>query len=405
MQSTNITISLDTRRAKKDHSYPIILRLGHKARTTAILTGISVTLKDWDDEHKTIKKSYSGTESHVRLNNFLQKMKTSALDTIVKLQVSGQLTSLSVTELRDRIIHKDRQNSFFRYAEQQIKDLIVSHRIGTARSYKGVLSVLRTYTKDRDLKFTDITYSFLSGFELQHKSKGHGLNGLSDYLRAIRAIYNKAIKEGFADKQLYPFHDYKIKSAPTAKRALEWESLQKIIDLQLPPTHPLFNARNYFLASYMMYGMNFTDMAYLRKEDIQHGRIQYRRKKTGKIYDIKISDSLKALFAHYTTEAEYVFPIIKRNTPIEQAKEIQWARKRYNAKLKLIAKQCELRENLTSYVSRHSFANQAMLKQVPLNAISTMLGHSSLKTTEIYLQSLPTNILDEYNDLLVSKVS
>lgn len=155
----------------------------------------------------------------------------------------------------------------------------------------------------------------------------------------------------------------------------------------------------------MMYGMNFTDMAYLRKEDIQHGRIQYRRKKTGKIYDIKISDSLKALFAHYTTNTEYVFPIIKRDTPVEQAKEIQWARKRYNAKLKLIARQCELRENLTSYVSRHSFATQAMLKQVPLNAISAMLGHSSLKTTEIYLQSLPSNILDEYNDIVLSKVS
>lgn len=192
---------------------------------------MSVALKDWDDEEKVIKRSYRGTESHVRLNNFIHKLKVKALDTILKLQESGQLTSLSVTELRDRIAHKDRQNSFFRYAEQQIQDLIASHRIGTARSYKGVLSVLRTYTKGRDLKFTDITYSFLSGLELKHKSKGHGLNGLSVYLRAIRAIYNKAIKEGIADEQLYPFHDYKIKSAPTAKRALEWASLQKIIDL------------------------------------------------------------------------------------------------------------------------------------------------------------------------------
>lgn len=405
MQNTNVTILLDTRREKKDCTYPVILRLGHNARTTAIATDISIPLKDWDDELKVIRKTYHGTESHTRLNNFLQKQRAAALDTILKLQEAGQLSALSITALKDRIAHQDSKNSFFGYAERQIQDLLTAHRIGTARSYKGVVAVLRTYIRGRDLKFRDITYSFLSGFELHHKSKGHGVNGLSVYLRAVRAIFNKAIKEGFVEKQLYPFEDYKIRSAPTAKRALEWSSLQKIIELKLDSTNTLFHARNYFLASYMMYGMNFTDMAYLKKTDVQFGRIQYRRKKTGKIYDIKISAALKTLFSQYDTDTEYVFPIIKHDTPLTQAKGIQWARKRYNAKLKLIAKECGIGENLTSYVSRHSFATQAMLKHVPLNAISAMLGHSSLKTTEIYLQSLPSNILDDYNELILPMVS
>jgi integrase/recombinase XerD len=405
VRNANVNISLDTRREKSDHTYPIILRLSFQERNTSIPTGVSVALKDWDDEEKIIKRTYRGTESHVRLNNYIQKLKTQALDTILKLQEAGKLNSLSVTAIRDRISKQDSKNSFFSYAEQQVQDLINSHRIGTARSYKGIIAILKTYTKGRDLKFTDIGYSFLSGFELQHRSKGGGLNGLSVYLRAIRAIYNKAIKEGIVEKEMYPFNDYKIKSAPTAKRALEWTSLQKIIDIEIASTDKLFNARNYFLASYMMYGMNFTDMAYLKKTDIQHGRIQYRRKKTAKIYDIKISDSLAVLFSQYNTDTDYVFPILKTDTPITQAKEIQWARKRYNAKLKLLAKKCELPETLTSYVSRHSFATQAMLKAIPLNAISSMLGHSSIKTTEIYLKSLPSNILDDYNDQITSMVS
>jgi site-specific recombinase XerD len=82
-------------------------------------------------------------------------------------------------------------------------------------------------------------------------------------------------------------------------------------------------------------------------------------------------------------------------------KDIQWARKRYNQKLKEIAQLCGIESNLTSYVSRHSFATQAMLAEVPMNAISAMLGHSSLKTTEIYLKSLPSNVLDEYNSRIV----
>jgi integrase/recombinase XerD len=73
----------------------------------------------------------------------------------------------------------------------------------------------------------------------------------------------------------------------------------------------------------------------------------------------------------------------------------------YNKKLKTLASLCGISSNLTSYVSRHSFATQALLHNIPLAAISTMLGHSSLKTTEIYLKSLPVNILDGYNEMIL----
>lgn len=80
-----------------------------------------------------------------------------------------------------------------------------------------------------------------------------------------------------------------------------------------------------------------------------------------------------------------------------QDRDIMWSRKCYNKRLKTIAEICGIEKTLTSYVSRHSFATQSMLQNVPINAISSMLGHSSIKTTEIYLKSLPNNILDDYN--------
>ena len=99
-----------------------------------------------------------------------------------------------------------------------------------------------------------------------------------------------------------------------------------------------------------------------------------------------------------------MFPILKRETAALQDKDIKWAWKCYNKKLKKLASICDIDSNLTSYVSRHSFATQAMLSQIPLNAISTMLGHYSLKTTEIfYLKSLPSNILDDYNSAVMQK--
>ena len=113
-------------------------------------------------------------------------------------------------------------------------------------------------------------------------------------------------------------------------------------------------------------------------------------------------NKILAYYIELHPDSQYVFPIIKRETAETQAKDIVWARKRYNKRLKDVAELCGIETKLTSYVSRHSFATQAMLMEVPVKAISTMLGHSSLKTTETYLQSLPSNILDDYNERIMN---
>ena len=110
-------------------------------------------------------------------------------------------------------------------------------------------------------------------------------------------------------------------------------------------------------------------------------------------------------FCLYTQNKEkdtFIFPIVKRDILELQHKDIDWERHRYNKGLKKIATICNIEDNLTSYVSRHSFATQAMLQNVPLLAISAMLGHSKLNTTQIYLKSLPNNILDTYNEQISS---
>jgi integrase len=226
-------------------------------------------------------------------------------------------------------------------------------------------------------------------------------------MRTIRAMYNLGIKSGVAERENYPFKDYSITTVPTKKRALDWEFLVKIIDKDLSELPTLVHTRNYFVASYLMYGMNFMDMALLKKSDMVDGRIQYTRSKTGKHYDIRITANLNKILSFYINgneNSEYIFPIVKRDDPSLQYKDIEWARKRYNKKLKLLAAACDIGQNLTSYVSRHSFATQAMLQEVPVSAISAMLGHSSLKTTESYLKSLPSNILDAYNSRIMGNV-
>ncbi|MGW9685958.1 site-specific integrase [Flagellimonas sp. 2504JD1-5] len=400
---TSLSLSLDKRRTRKDGSYPIILRLGHFQRTTSIATGYSVREEFWDRKKKEVKRSFKGVSSVANLNKSLLKELAKAKEVIVRLDDKGELDHLSLKQVKDRITGATNYSSFFDYTSMKIIELKSVNRYGTARSYKGVLQVLKKYTNGNELRFHEINYQFLKGFEQYHLSKGNGLNSLSTYFRALRAIYNKAIKEGHADKDPHPFTNYSIKSVPTEKRAIDIVYIKKILELKLPENSTLFHYRNYFISSYMLYGMSFVDLAHLKLENLKDGRIMFRRKKTSKLYDIKIKEQLIKVLDFYLPKkkkSDYVFPIIKREDPELIERDINWERKRYNKGLKEIARLCGIQQRLTSYVPRHSFATQAMIQEVPLQAISAMLGHSKLNTTQIYLKSLPNNILDSYNERL-----
>jgi integrase/recombinase XerD len=238
--NTNIVISLDTRRSKKDGTYPLVMRLGHHERTTTIPLNIDLRESDWDEKKRQVKKTYEGTSSVTRLNNLIQKSKSDAMDIILKLHETGKLESLSVAELRDKIVRQNSDTSFFEFAQNTIEELLVSNRVGTARSYKDVFNVVSSFCEKKDILFKNITYNFLAKFEAQHLGKGNSYNGLAVYMRTIRALFNKAIKAGAVEKELYPFSDYKIKTVPTEKRALEIQLLKKIIEKELPHDHHCF---------------------------------------------------------------------------------------------------------------------------------------------------------------------
>ena len=401
---TNVLLALDTRRAKKDGTYPILARIVHHRIATQITTGIYVNDKDWDNNKRLIKSSHKGTESVVRLNNYLGKMKAEIIDTLTKLDEKKLLQSLSTNELKSILERNSNNNSFFEYANTLIDEMKVANRIGNARYYRIVVGVLRKFVKDKPLSFQEINYEFLMKFTNHNLSIGNSYNGVAAYMRCIRAIFNKAIKAKIIDKELYPFTEYSIVMKKTRKRSIGFDAIQKIIDLKVNNGDSLFHCKNYFLLSFYMRGMPFADLAKLKKGNIVDGRIMYQRRKTDKPYNVKITSEIQDILNMYVDKKgknDFILPIIKRQTAEEQYKDVEWARKQYNKTLKEIAELCGIEENLTSYVSRHSFATRAKNLGVPIATISDMLGHADTKTTEIYLDSLQSDLMDEAHEKII----
>lgn len=402
--NTNVVITQDRRRARKDGSYPIIYRLSHNHLTMPISSGYAVPKEAWDGKYQKIRTSFKGLENVTRVNNHLQKTRGKYMDTITLLKDKGEITFMSINDIKERLVGSLSKQTFYEYTQKQIDSQKKQGRLGNARSYENTLREVKNFRKERDIEFEALNYSFLKKFEAAYLGRGLAENGLAVHMRTIRAIFNKAIKDGVVDKSAYPFDRYSIKTKPTKKRAIPLESIQKIVALSFEEDNPLFDVRNMFLMSFYLMGAPFVDLVFLKRSNIVDGRVQYKRQKTGRFYDIKISDSLMPIINYYLKgkkQNDFLLPVIRRKKPDEQYKDFLWAQGRYNKRLKDIAKAAGIEEKLTTYVSRHSFASIANNMAVPVTAISEMLGHQKLTTTQVYLAGLSKEAIDDYNEKII----
>lgn len=398
-------IILDQRRPRRNNTYPLYLRVWFKRSNLNIALGYTISTDDWDELNEQVKKSCTLVSNLTRLNNYLAKQKTNAYDVITQLQDRGELDGLSMNELKERIKNKNKSISFYEYTEGVIEDLKKANKIGNALAYQNCKNVVKSFQSEVDIDFNQISYRFLQRFETYFLAKGNSLNGLSFVMRTLRAIYNRAIKEGYANRDLYPFRNYRIKKEPTRKRAIRIEDIHKIRDKYFIEGSDLWHARNFYLSSFYLMGISFFDMAKLQMENILDERIEYRRHKTGKLHSIKIGPRLQVILDHYLADKEksdYIFPIIQRPGNLElEYKDIRNQTKLYNKNLKHIAGKCKIKTNLTSYTSRHSWATIAKRKGVPTAIISEGLGHTNEQTTQVYLDSFDKEVMDEYNESII----
>lgn len=190
----------------------------------------------------------------------------------------------------------------------------------------------------------------------------------------------------------------------TRKRALYDEDLRRIRILDLRSQPELEFARDIFIFLFFCRGMSFIDAAFLRKTDIKSGNIVYRRRKTGQRLEIKVINQIANIINHYSDpKSPYLLPIIKHPGRNER-RQYETALRRVNNALKTIGLMIGLSIPLTTYVSRHSWASIAKKKNVPIAVISDALGHESVATTQIYLDSIDTAAIDRANEIVIGDI-
>ena len=108
----------------------------------------------------------------------------------------------------------------FVFWEVVIDELVRTGKIGNSKAYINTFSIFKKFRKEKDLTFNELNYNMVKKFDTYMLEQGLQVNGISFHMRTLRALYNRAVKDGGASKNNYPFEKYKIKREKTVHRAL-----------------------------------------------------------------------------------------------------------------------------------------------------------------------------------------
>ena len=154
-------------------------------------------------------------------------------------------------------------------------------------------------------------------------------------------------------------------------------------------------------------GISFVDMAFLTQRNLQHGFLQYVRRKTGQVLSVRVEPWMQNLLDRYRPlcHAPYLLPILQSGDPKEAFAQYSVALGRHNRMLRKLGEMVGADFPLSSYCARHSWATIARDAAVPLAVISSGMGHTSEKTTRIYLASLDNSLIDRANRQIWERVT
>lgn len=381
----------------------IYYQIIHGRLTRQISTSYKLYSTEWDSEHSSPVLP-SDRKRLVKVKKIIEMIRSdiNRLSKIIN-HFDRQFLPYSAIDIVEEYKRYNGRYTVFRFMKAAISMFKERGSIRTAETYYATLRSFRKFRNNEDLMIDRVTADIVELYEAYLKKKKLMPNTISFYLRILRAVYNRAVEHG-AVEQTFPFRHVYTGVDKTVKRALPANMIRYIRRLDLSKNPALDLARDIFILSFILRGMSFVDMAFLRKSDLRNGILTYRRRKTGQQLVIKWTSEMQDIIDKYPeNQSQYLLPIIRRDSDRERS-VYRYMSSRINHDLKIIAAMAGVTIPLTLYVARHSWASIARSKGIPLSIISEGMGHDTETTTQIYLATLDTSAIDRANSIIIKSI-
>lgn len=379
----SIKLTLDTRARKQDGTYPVKLTISHHGQTSLHSLDVSLHREEWDARRCVVV----GNANKAFLNSYLLQRLTEWKNAALQLQSDGKFKGKTAKECRAMIrqyLSPDEQKPVT-FGEWYTHFTQTHENARTRAIYDATWVQVRRYDLNAaERKFEDINKAWLDDFFRWCAKTSPSINARNIHLRNIRAVFNDAIDNEITTA--YPFRRMRIAPVETPKRNLPVDTLRKIFTAEVEP----WRRRYYdaFRLSFLLIGMNIVDLCNLTPDQYKGGRIQYNRRKTHRLYDIKVE-----------REAREIIERNRGNNLLLSWAEGRTSYRQFAAKINKF-----LPDNITTYYARHTWATIAAALDVPDDVISQALGHAARNsTTAIYIERSQRKV-DEANRRVIDFV-
>lgn len=348
--------------------------------------------KDWDFEKEEPKKTHP---LYLAIKDFLFEHNRKIL------QLLNSRNKKSSDQIERYILgNSDSIYDFWKIRIEEFKKLHTKKsnadlkKIGNAEKYENNLSVFMNYKPE--LYYEDIDYNFLNSFKL-HKSETCNAGGINTYIANLRAVYYEAVKRGYytPNNPVSPFKGIMEKKEATKDKDLTFGEMKVLF--KNPIDH---NFYRYFMLCFYLGGLDFIDIASIKKEHIRNNRIKFTRFKggTNEVIDNYIFEEAKKIIDYFDDpETEYITPIHKYEYKPYRDKYVREIRKKF--------KPLGVESYVDSKTPRYTFINIGA-KELFLNRdiIKEIIGHAQNDTLSIYEGKFPYHIKDKIHQEIIDSI-
>lgn len=362
----------------KDGKTPVMLRIYlNNERLSLGSTGIAVVQTQWDCVNEKIK---GRTTEALSINLELDNIRNGLQNIYRKLEDSDGLCLERIkTEFLGKKVDIDTIMQLFDKHNADIAQQVgLSIAPATLQKYnvckRRFAEFLQQNYKRSDLKLSELTFTVIREFDIYLRTiVGQNPNTATKTMKTFKTIVILGGKMGVIHHD--PFLNHRFHLEPVNRGFLTDEEILKIANKQLGLQH-LELVRDIFIFSCFT-GLAYIDVANLTPDHIvtigDKQWIMTQRQKTSVSTNVLLLDIPKSIIAKYgdqTYREGKLFPMLSNQ--------------KTNAYLKEIADICGIKKNLTFHLARHTFATMSLSKGVPIESVSKMLGHTNIKTTQIY---------------------
>lgn len=397
------TVNVVLKKNKKytDGKQPLYIRITKGNSSKYISLGFRLNPKDWLKEKQKVRK---GVENSSRINNFIAQKAAEAHDLAMKMETES--SNSKPNSIKNTLLGLDKR-SFNSFVSESLVSLKNTEKFDSHHSLVYTMNKLNEFTGNKILEFEDITPKFLTKFQkFCIEEQGLKLNTFANFAIIIKKIFNDAIREGYAKQSDFPFKIFKVKREQPDIEFLTDDELFKLIDYSKKLEGKKRDYLNLYIFACYGGGIRFSNLCLLKWSNFDGTHLLFNVLKSKSQRSIKLPNRALDIIKEYQSETltseDFIFPFLRG---FENESEYKIYNKKIginkavNRCIQEVAKELQINKHIHFHTSRHTFATRALRKGMRIEYVSKLLGHASIKTTQIYAKVVNSE-LDKAMDIL-----